>query len=291
MAAHPYYMLDVFAEEKYAGNQLAVIRNAADIDTATMQKIANDMHFSETTFILSDVSHDGGYDVRIFTPEEEIPFAGHPTIGTAYTIIHEIIRKPAKAVTLNLKVGQIPVSVDDDGVLWMKQKPPVFGRTFRPEELAEATGVRISDFDDRFPAQEVSTGLPAAIVPLKTTGALRNARRNQEALDRLNEKYGIVTLLFFSTEPRHKDNDLSVRVFTYYPSVPEDPATGSANGCLAGYLAKYRYFGDSTIDVKVEQGYEMGRPSLLRLRAAEKKDSIEVYVGGKVVIVARGELV
>ncbi len=145
MAAHPYYMLDVFAEEKYAGNQLAVIRNAADIDTATMQKIANDMHFSETTFILSDELHDGGYDVRIFTPEEEIPFAGHPTIGTAYAIIHEIIRKPVKAVTLNLKVGQIPVSVDDDGVLWMKQKPPVFGRTFKPEELAEAIGVRVSD--------------------------------------------------------------------------------------------------------------------------------------------------
>jgi trans-2,3-dihydro-3-hydroxyanthranilate isomerase len=291
MAAHPYYMLDVFAEEKYAGNQLAVIRNAADIDTGTMQKIANDMHFSETTFILSDELHDGGYDVRIFTPEEELPFAGHPTLGTAYAIIHEIIRKPAKAVTLNLKVGPIPVNVDSDGVLWMRQNPPVFGRTFNHEELAEAIGVHVSDFDDRFPVQEVSTGLPAAIVPLKATGALRNARRNQEALDRLYEKYGIITLLFFSTGPRNAGNDLSVRVFTYYPSVPEDPATGSANGCLAGYLARYRYFGDSTVDVKVEQGYEMGRPSLLRLRAAEKKGHIEVFVGGKVVLVARGELV
>lgn len=291
MAAHPYYMLDVFAEEKYAGNQLAVIRNGADIDRVTMQKIANDMHFSETTFILSDQPHEGGYDVRIFTPEEEIPFAGHPTIGTAYAIIHEIIRTPVKAVTLNLKVGQIPVSVDEDGVLWMRQNPPVFGRTFRPEELADAMGVQASDFDDRFPAQEVSTGLPAAIVPLKATGALRYARRSQDALDRLNEKYGIVTLLFFSAEPRCEDNDLSVRVFTYYPSVPEDPATGSANGCLAGYLSRYRYFGDSTVDVKVEQGYEMGRPSLLRLRAVEKNDSIEVHVGGKVVMVARGELV
>lgn len=291
MAAHPYYMLDVFAEEKYAGNQLAVIRNGADIDRVTMQKIANDMHFSETTFIISDQPHEGGYDVRIFTPEEEIPFAGHPTIGTAYAIIHEIIRTPVKAVTLNLKVGQIPVSVDEDGVLWMRQNPPVFGRTFRPEELADAMGVQASDFDDRFPAQEVSTGLPAAIVPLKATGALRIARRSQDALDRLNEKYGIVTLLFFSAEPRCEDNDLSVRVFTYYPSVPEDPATGSANGCLAGYLSRYRYFGDSTVDVKVEQGYEMGRPSLLRLRAVEKNDSIEVHVGGKVVMVARGELV
>ncbi|OPY28496.1 MAG: hypothetical protein A4E28_01493 [Methanocella sp. PtaU1.Bin125] len=290
MAIHPYYMLDVFAEEKYAGNQLAVFRNAADIEAATMQKIANDMHFSETTFILSDEPRDGGYDVRIFTPEEEIPFAGHPTIGTAYAIIREIIRKPVKAVTLNLKVGQIPVTVDDDGVLWMRQKPPVFGPTFAPGELAEAMGVQVSDFDDRFPAQEVSTGLPAAIVPLKSTGAVRGARRSQDALDRLHAKYGIVTLLFFSTEPRDRDNDLSVRVFTCYPSVPEDPATGSAGGCLAGYLSLYRYFGSGTVDVKAEQGYEMGRPSLLRLRAAEKAGIIEVDVGGKVVMVVRGEL-
>ncbi len=291
MAAHPYYMLDVFAEEKYAGNQLAVIRNAADIDTDTMQKIANDMHFSETTFILSDKPRDGGYDVRIFTPEEELPFAGHPTIGTAYAIIHEIIRKPVKAMTLNLKVGPIPVSVDSDGVLWMKQNPPVFGRTFKPEEFVEAIGISTSDIDDRFPVQEVSTGLPATIVPLKATGALRNARRSQEAMDRLYEKYGIITLLFFTTEPRNKGNDLSVRVFTYYPSVPEDPATGSANGCLAGYLSKYNYFGDSTLDVKAEQGYEIGRPSLLRLRAKQAGETIEVHVGGRAVLVARGELV
>jgi trans-2,3-dihydro-3-hydroxyanthranilate isomerase len=291
MVSHPFYILDVFAEEKYAGNQLAVFRNAADIPGETMQKIANDMHFSETTFILSDKQRDGGYDVRIFTPEEEIPFAGHPTIGTAFTIINEIIRVPAKSVNLNLGVGQIPVTVDPDGVLWMTQKPPVFGQSFTPEEIAEAIGVSPSDIDGRFPAQEVSTGLPAAIVPLKANGSLAQARRSQEALDRLKEKYGLVTVLFFSAEPRDRSNDLSVRVFTVYPSVPEDPATGSANGCLAGYLVKHRYFGKDVVDVRVEQGYEMGRPSLLRLRAKPAGGEIEVRVGGRVVLVARGELV
>jgi len=291
MVKHPFYILDVFAEEKYAGNQLAVFRNAADIPGETMQKIANDMHFSETTFILSDEPRDGGYDVRIFTPEEEIPFAGHPTIGTASAIIGEIIRKPVKSVTLNLGVGQIPVNVDADGILWMTQKPPVFGRTFRPEEIAATINISPSDIDSRYPVQEVSTGLPAAIVPLKSGGALARARWNQEALDRLKEKYGLITVLFFSAEPRDRQNDLSVRVFTVYPSVPEDPATGSANGCLAGYLVKHRYFGKDTIDVRVEQGYEMGRPSLLRLRAKPVGDEIEVRVGGRAMLVARGELV
>jgi trans-2,3-dihydro-3-hydroxyanthranilate isomerase len=291
MVKHPFYILDVFAEEKYAGNQLAVFRNAADIPAETMQKIASDMHFSETTFILSDEPRDGGYDVRIFTPEEEIPFAGHPTIGTAFAILGEISRTPAKSVTLNLPVGQIPVTVDADGVLWMTQKPPVFSQVFRLEEIAEAIGVSPSDIDGRFPVQDVSTGLPAAIVPLKANGALRRARRSQEALDRLKEKYGLVTVLFFSAEPRASINDLSVRVFTVYPSVPEDPATGSANGCLAGYLVKYRYFGKDTIDIRVEQGYEMGRPSLLRLRAKPAGDEIDVRVGGRAVLVARGELV
>jgi trans-2,3-dihydro-3-hydroxyanthranilate isomerase len=291
MVKHPFYILDVFAEEKYAGNQLAVFRNTADIPDETMQKIANDMHFSETTFILSDEQRDGGYDVRVFTPEEEIPFAGHPTIGTASAIISEIIGKPVKDVALNLPVGQIPVNVDSDGVLWMKQNPPVFGRTFEPEEMAEAIGIRPDDIDDRFPLQDVSTGLPAAIVPLKANGALRRALRSQEALDMLKEKYGLITLLFFSTEPRDRKNDLSARVFTAYPSVPEDPATGSANGCLAGYLVKHRYFGKDSINVRVEQGYEMGRPSLLRLQAKPAGDEIEVRVGGRAVLVARGELV
>jgi trans-2,3-dihydro-3-hydroxyanthranilate isomerase len=105
-----FYLLDVFAEEKYAGNQLAVVRNASALSSVQMQKIANEMHFSETTFIPSDEERDGGYDVRIFTPANELPFAGHPTLGTAYVIKHHIINRSVKKVLLNLKVGQIPVT-------------------------------------------------------------------------------------------------------------------------------------------------------------------------------------
>jgi trans-2,3-dihydro-3-hydroxyanthranilate isomerase len=112
MAKYQFYILDVFAEEKYAGNQLAVIRNAEGLSDDQMQKIAKEMNYSETTFILSDEQQNSGYDVRIFTPAAEVPFAGHPTLGTAYLIQREIMKEPAETVILNLKVGPIPVRFD-----------------------------------------------------------------------------------------------------------------------------------------------------------------------------------
>ena len=130
MSGLMFYLVDVFGQEKYAGNQLAVFMNAGGLSTAEMQKIANEMHFSETTFILSSEKRNGGYDVRIFTPNSEIPFAGHPTLGTAYVIKHFMEDDKEDKVVLNLKVGQIPVSFKKDGdqeMLWMKQVPPIFG--------------------------------------------------------------------------------------------------------------------------------------------------------------------
>src|SRR4030042_2345154 len=130
MAAVPFSIVDVFAEEKYAGNQLAVVRNAQGLSSEQMQKIAREMNFSETTFVLSDAPRDDGYDVRIFTPAAEVPFAGHPTLGTAWVIRQEIVHSPVEQVKLNLQVGQIPVTFGqaaEPDVLWMKQNPPTFG--------------------------------------------------------------------------------------------------------------------------------------------------------------------
>ena len=292
MAVHPMYTLDVFAEEKYAGNQLAVFRNAADLSTETMQKIAREMNYSETTFILSDIPLGGGYNVRIFTPEDELPFAGHPTLGTAYVILNEIMRGQANQVKLNLKVGQIPVSVHtDDGImLWMEQKPPSFGKTFEPAEVASILGLELADIDTRFPVQEVSTGLPFVIVALKPGGALRRAKRNVDAFEAFAKKYGKDMIYLFSAESRSSANQLAARMFSVFQTMPEDPATGSACGCLGGYLVEHGYFGTDPIDIRVEQGYEMGRPSLLRLRASQKPQHIEIHVGGRVVMVSKGHL-
>ena len=142
MSSLTFYLVDVFGQEKYAGNQLAVFVNAGNLSTTQMQKLANEMHFSETTFILGNDKYMGGYDVRIFTPTSEIPFAGHPTLGTAWVIKNFVADEKEDKVVLNLRVGQIPVSFENDGdqeTLWMKQVPPVFGEIFATSRLGESS--------------------------------------------------------------------------------------------------------------------------------------------------------
>jgi trans-2,3-dihydro-3-hydroxyanthranilate isomerase len=290
-----FYIVDVFAEEKYAGNQLAVVRGAKALSTNQMQRIAKEMNYSETTFITSDEKRDGGYDVRIFTPEAELPFAGHPTLGTAYLIQQEIVNEPAEKIVLNLRVGQIPVKITYQGekvdVLWMKQIQPIFGQTFDAERMAEVLNIDPKEIDHGFPIQDVSTGVPVIIVPLKTLDTLKRVRVARDRYFQLINAIDAKSILIFCPETYHKENDLNVRFFAEFYGVPEDPATGSANGCLAGYLVKHCYFGKDQIDVRVEQGYEIGRPSLLLLKAGQKEEGIDVFVGGKAIMVARGELV
>ncbi|MBN1225021.1 MAG: PhzF family phenazine biosynthesis protein [Candidatus Aminicenantes bacterium] len=295
MNNYVFYIVDVFAEKKYAGNQLAVFRSACGLTTSEMQRFAKEMNYSETTFILNESERSGSYDVRIFTPAEEIPFAGHPTLGTAFIIQQEILQKPVEKVVLNLKVGQIPVSLNYDqgrlGELWMAQQNPVFGRILDKRSVAKSLNLESEDIDDRFPVQEVSTGLPFVIVPLKTLEAVKRARLIRELFFNLVKDVEAKCPFIFCPEPYASENDLNARMFGDYFDIPEDPATGSANGCLAAYLVKNRYFGEPRIDVRVEQGYEIGRPSLLYLKAEERKDAIDVLVGGKVFLVARGEFV
>ena len=290
-----FYIVDVFAVEKYTGNQLAVFTDAFALSDPQMQRIAKEINYSETTFITSPDLRDGGYDVRIFTPNKELPFAGHPTLGTAYIIQNKIINKPVETVNLNLKVGQIPVTWHNTGdageVLWMRQKPPTFHQILDAADLAPVLSLELDEIDSRFPIQEVSTGLPFIIVPLKTHASLKQIRINREKYFELVEKTQAKEILVFCPETYAPENDLSVRVFAEYLGIPEDPATGSANGCLAGYLVEYSYFGEKPVDVRVEQGYEIGRPSLLLLKAQKNQDTIEVSVGGKVVMVAKGEFV
>ena len=286
-----FHIVDVFAETKYAGNQLAVFRGAGELSGVAMQRIAREVNFSETTFILSDEPNKGGFEVRIFTPREEVPFAGHPTLGTAYIINQAILQDKANEVVLNLKVGQIPVRFSPDGYCWMKQIQPVFGPTHEAGILADVLGLNVHDLDERFPVEEVSTGLPFFIVPLKTIAALRQAKVDQGKYFELIKNTLAKGILIFCPETHEAGNDLSVRVFVDYYGVPEDPATGSGNGCLAGYLVKQRYFGQERINIRSEQGYEIGRPSLLLLKAEGSGGKIDIAVGGKCVVVAKGEFV
>ena len=316
---NPFYIVDVFAETKYAGNPLAVVTSAGALSDEEMQQIAREMNYSETTFVLSDVSRDGGYDVRIFTPIQELPFAGHPTLGTAFVLQQEIVRQPVETIVLNLKVGQIPVTIEyclkpaasqkgigvacpkdlasPEGnrtlptVLWMRQTPPVFQQPLTAEALAAVLQVNLDDIDSRSPIQAVSTGVPFMIVPLKTLQALQRIEIDRDRYFSLIETTDAKAILAFCPETRNPKNHLSVRVFAEALGVPEDPATGSANGCLAGYLVRHRYCDDDAIDLRVEQGYEIDRPSLLLLKAQAQADEIVVQVGGRAIAIAKGELI
>ncbi|MDH3892168.1 MAG: PhzF family phenazine biosynthesis protein [candidate division Zixibacteria bacterium] len=289
-----YYILDVFAEQKYSGNQLAVVRDGHKYADDEMQKIAREFNFSETTFILSETERDGGYDVRIFTPAQELPFAGHPTLGTAYIIQQEIISQEVERVTLNLKAGPIPVefSYRDGEVreLVMKQLQPEFGKQVEPAEVAAMLQIDPSDVDERFPCLEASTGMYDLIVPLRTLDAQKRVTIDLPKYYELIENLTAKAILTFCPETYNANLQLNVRMFADYFGVPEDPATGSANGCLAGYLVKEGYFESDTIDIRTEQGLQIGRPSVLHLMAEKTTKGIDIRVGGKVVRFAEGKL-
>ncbi|EDZ95099.1 MAG: PhzF family phenazine biosynthesis protein [Limnospira sp. PMC 1291.21] len=290
-----FYIVDVFAEAKYAGNQLAVFfgEGVSSLSDEEMLEIAQEINYSETTFIRSEGMVDGGYDVRIFTPSKELPFAGHPTLGTAYIIQREMIKKPVDQVVLNLGVGQIPVTWSngntDQELLWMRPSNPVFYNCLNPAYVAPVLGLEMADFDDNFPIQEVSTGIPFLIVPLKNQRALKQAKVNLDHYGEFIKNTNAKEIFVFCPEPYDMENDISARMFAPALGIAEDPATGSANSCLAAYFVHNSYYNRDEINVRVEQGYEINRPSLLFLKAQKVGDEIDVMVGGKVVAIAKGE--
>jgi len=174
-------------------------------------------------------------------------------------------------------------------VIWMRQKLPTFGRAFNRGRIAKVLGLRVSDIDSKFPVQLVSTGVPFILVPLTSLKAVRGIRIDQTALSKLFEETKTTLVFVFTRETYSEKNDLNARGLGLPETIPEDPATGSATGCLAAYLVKHRYFGKAEVDVRVEQGYEINRKSLLMLRARETPEGIEINVGGRVQSVASGE--
>lgn len=293
MKSHPYYIVDVFAESKFSGNQLAVVLNANDLSTQQMQTIAREMNFSETSFILYDTPGENGWDVRIYTPTAEVPFAGHPTLGTSFIITKKILQKDIPQLILNLKVGQIPVffsTINNRQMIWMKQVQPTFGKEYSANQLAHVLSIDIEQIDDKYPILEVSTGLPFILVPLKSLDAVKGCVVNHQAHLSLVANSDVKDIMVFCPETYSRNNQVNARVFVDFLGIPEDPATGSANGCLAAYLVKFKYFHQSSIDIRVEQGYEIHRPSILHLQASLAERKYDINVGGEVVMVAEGNL-
>jgi trans-2,3-dihydro-3-hydroxyanthranilate isomerase len=173
----------------------------------------------------------------------------------------------------------------------MKPIEPIFGQIFEPDEIIPSLTVRREDIDERFPIQHVSVGVDFVFVPLKTLDAVRRAGVVKDKLFEWVKDKQAKSIFVFCPETYRPENHMNVRFFADYFGISEDPATGSANACLAGYLVKHNYFGRSRIDIRVEQGYEIDRPSLLYLWAEDKGKNIDVSVGGKVMMVAKGHLV
>ena len=311
MDAPSLFLVDVFAEKPYAGNQLAVVVGASPQHwpTGRMQAFAREMNFSETTFA-SATPRDGAFDVRIFTPAEELPFAGHPTLGTAWVLaryfdaacaelaqpagvaVPEVggAAAPPSRLTLRLGVGEVPVEIAEGRygeVVRMRPRPPILGVEVDGASCAAMLGLDARALDDRHPCQRVDVGVEFLLVPLRNLDALRAAAPKTLPAGEPGRMLGV---LAFSPEAYEPGGDLSARMFFEAFGVREDPATGSAAACLAAWLSAHRYFGGERVHARVQQGYELGRPSCLYVGAEPRDGAIHVEVAGKVVLVARGEV-
>lgn len=290
-AKFPFVQLDVFAAKIFEGNPLAVFADGRGLSDEEMQAIAKEMNLSETTFILprdAATERERGIRVRIFTTQEELPFAGHPTLGTAFALRGS---SGAKEVALELNVGRVPVSFEDapgKPVFGeMTQPDPTFGLVHDREAVVRAAGLQDGVIDPSLPIQTVSTGNPFVIVPLRGVEALRRLHVDQRGASEYLGKVDARFFYFVSRETTNSDARLQARMLFYNG---EDPATGSAAGCTAAWMVA-NGVAQPDEQVIIDQGFEMGRPSRIFVRASRKDDRVvNVRVGGNVVEVLRGEL-
>ena len=292
MREFAYEWCDVFTDEPLRGNQLAVYIDAAGLTGEEMQAIAREMNLSETTFVLrgdAATERERGVRVRIFTTQEELPFAGHPTLGTA-TVIRRAFREYADAprLVLDLKAGRIPVDFDDErsrgGATYaeMRQLDPVFGATHRAERIAAVLGLQVEDFAEVAP-QTVSTGVPFCVVVLQSVDALERLQLDGAASARYGKESD--AKFFYALA---KDGEGWRARMQFYNG--EDPATGSAAGCAISYLVKQGLC-EAGRTVHLRQGIEMGRRSDLYVSANVIEGRVgEVRVGGSTVPVANGRI-
>ena len=280
--------VDVFTDAPYAGNQLAVFSDTKGITDEMMQKLANEINYSETTFISASSDGKADFDMRIFTATRELPFAGHPTLGTAFCIMEllDVWQKPRDVLRLKTKVGVIPLRKENDGIWMTQNEPEFFDQYTDKKEIAQLVGLSVEDFSDTLPIEEVSTGNTVLIIPVKTLHAMRRAEGHVNNMKRFFARRGVGPYLF-SFETTEPTSHVHTRFFAPHLGIMEDPATGSAAGPLAGYLLKHGVFGGS-FDIVNEQGIEMGRPSKIRMRGSEKNNIYTVEIGGTCVYVGKG---
>jgi len=299
-----YERVDVFADRPFRGNPLAVFPDARGLTSREMQLLAMEMNLSETTFVLPPTKGSGAdFRVRIFVPDMEIPYAGHPTIGTFFVLARAgrlRLKDPMTTVRMEVKAGVMPVEIHTSKGRVSKivtvQNPPEFGPVIKHTSLiAEALSLRVSDLDlTRAPPQYVSTGLPWVIVPVRSRKAVERASGNASAFAELRKRLpgNIADLYVTCLDPVERGSTTHSRGLSLVTrNIVEDPATGSASGCLGAYLVNRGLVPVERVTrMTNEQGYEIGRPSKIAIEVRTSKDgAIEaVRVGGSAVHVMDG---
>ena len=288
---YPFVHLDVFTSRPLEGNQLAVFTDARGLSDDEMQKLAREMNLAETTFILprdEATERAEGHKVRIFTVNEELPFAGHPTLGTSWYLQQQ---SGQSEVVLDLKVGRIPVHFEQrDGLLFgeMRQAEPQFGRTHAHDVIAGVLGIPLSELDEDLPIQTVSTGMPFTIVPFRSLARLQQFSIGWNQMAPYLATIGNPAFFYFvCRETVNAGATLHARMIFYNG---EDPATGSAAGCCTAWAVRYGVLEPETQGL-IEQGLETRRPSFIYIHAAKSEDRItNIRVGGNVVHLIDGEV-
>ncbi|MBN1148898.1 MAG: PhzF family phenazine biosynthesis protein [Anaerolineales bacterium] len=294
MPTYPFMQIDAFTDRPLGGNPCAVLFDTDDLDEAAMLAIAREMNLSETAFVRRSQVADFG--ARYFTPAEEIPLAGHPTIATVYALAvteRLLVSGPLTRMTLELKAGVIPVEVhsacDIVQQIVMSQVKPQFLATYEPERVAPVFGLGAQDVLPSAPIQTVSTGTPQLMLPVRSLEALRRARLDIQAYERLRAEADFFSPHLFCLEGATRRGRTFARHFGTPPDLLEDPFTGSATGGMAAYLWRYGLI-DKPLFI-AEQGHWMKRPGHASVEVIGPPEDIEtVKVGGGAVVVLRGEL-
>jgi trans-2,3-dihydro-3-hydroxyanthranilate isomerase len=281
----PYYIVDVFTEVKYAGNQLAVFLGAENLSTEEMQKIAREINFAESTFITKIEPENNSATIRIFTPEHEMQFAGHPIIGTSWVLMNKLIDNNPRNLKLTVPIGEIPIQQIGE-LVWLKAAQPQFFDSFSEADFSTFSNLKENDFDTKLAIQEVSTGSAFVIVPLQNLKALEDLKLDKDKTNEwlsANCKTKHRALYFYCFDQR----ELYSRMLCVENNqLVEDAATGSASTCLQAFLLKYH-----SKDIKLvnKQGDFINRPSRIYFDGELVGDNFDIKIGGKTQYIAKGE--
>jgi trans-2,3-dihydro-3-hydroxyanthranilate isomerase len=286
-----FAQLDVFTNRPLEGNQLAVFSDARGLSDVEMQKLARETNLSETTFVFPRdpaTQQHQGHKVRIFTVNEELPFAGHPTLGTAWYLYQQ---SPSDEIVLDLKIGKVPVRFEtrNDNLFGeMRQVDPTFGPEHSHADIAQVVGVDVSELDESLPIQTVSTGMYFTMVPFRSLATLQNLAVSWQQMAPYLQTLGTNSFFYFvCRETVSKDATLHARMIFYNG---EDPATGSAAGCCTAWAVRNGVLAPGAQGL-IEQGIETRRPSYLYIRGDKTGDTISnVRVGGYVVKIIDGKV-